>query len=112
MSLTITPPTSSRLNDVQAADRSDVNTPACNPNVESLIEAMASSTSSNFSTTTSGANASFTQTFAVLGAFARIVGGKKVQLRVPPSSTSAPSATASSTHAWVRSALASSTIGP
>ena len=108
----ITPPTSSSLNARQAPARSLVKTPVWSPNIESLTRAMASSRSRNGKATTSGANASFEQTWAVVGTSVRTVGGKNVPSALPPSRTLPPSATASSTQRWVRPAAVASTIGP
>ena len=63
-------------------------------------------------TTTSGAKASFEQTWAATGVSVRIVGGKKVPVAFPPRRSFPPIATASSTQRWVRSAAFASTIGP
>ena len=82
------------------------------PEIESLTRAIASSKSLNRKATTSGAKASFEQTWAVGGTSVRIVGGKKLPSALPPRRTLPPIATASSTQRWVRSAAAPSTIGP
>ena len=74
----ITPPTSSSANARHEPARSLVNTPDWSPNDESLTLAMASSRSWNGKATTSGANASLEQTWAVGGTSVRIVGGKKL----------------------------------
>ena len=62
--------------------------------------------------TTSGANASLLQTWAVAGTFSRTVGSKNAPSAWPPASTVPPAATASSTQRRVRTTFASSTIGP
>ena len=87
-------------------------TPVWRPNIESLTRRMASSRSANGNATTSGAKASFEQTWAETGTSVSTVGGKNVPSAWPPARTVAPIATASSTQRWVREAWCSSTIGP
>ena len=79
-------------------------TPVWSPNIESLTCRMASSSVANLNATTSGANASFEQTWAVTGTSVRTVGGKNVPSALPPARTRPPIATASSTQPWVRDA--------
>ena len=59
-----------------------------------------------------GPNTSSQETFACAGALARSVGATDVPSRVPPASSSAPEATASSIQDAMRSAEASLITGP
>ena len=88
-------------------------TPVWSPKKLSLTCRTASPKSVNGKTTTSGANASFEQTWASTGTFSRTVGSKNAPSALPPTTTLPPSWTASSTQRWVRAAAwPSSTIGP